>query len=187
MSSYSREPERSRWASSGATFTEVAISLFLFSIVLVSVAPLFLASAKSNEAANESTRANVFARDRLEQLATAEFRDPRLAPGFHGNDLPPTLPSPVTGGFPSPVRNPFRRTYRVTQFSIPDDDSVPRGGLFTPVVVRAAGVRCDFKRIDVTVEAERPRPGLGLLAVRVSAIRSNPSPEEILSEEDADP
>jgi len=169
-----------------AGFVELAVALFLFSLLLVSVAPLFLASARSNEAANEFSRANFLARDRLEHLLTSEFGDPALAAGFHDDDLPPTLPSP-DGSFPSPALNPFRPTYRVTQFSIPEDDAVPRGEPFLPVPVRTGGSRFHFKRIDVTVQAGTARGGLGLLAVRMSAIRSNPSPEQMLSDEDPDP
>jgi type II secretory pathway pseudopilin PulG len=171
----------------GVALVELAIALFLFSLLVVSVGPLFLSSSISNEAANESARANALARNRLEQLLSIDFRAPALSAGFHGNDLPAKLPDPQTGRFPSSVSNPFERTWRVEQFAIPDDGSVPPGALFTPSRVRAAGVRYDYKRIDVTVQAVRRRPALGQLAVRVSAIRSNPDPDRILSEGDGDP
>lgn len=171
----------------GSSFAEVAIALFLLAALVAGVLPLFLSSSKSNEAAHESARASCLARDRLEELLAVEFRSPRLAAGEHLDDLPTTLPSPQTGGFPSPVANPFRRRYRVLQFAVPADGSVARGAAFTPTRVRAAGVRYDYKRIDVTVEAALRRPELGLLAVRVSAIRANPAPEELLSEGDPDP
>jgi hypothetical protein len=116
-----------------------------------------------------------------------EFRSPRLAAGEHSDDLPTTLPDPRTGGYPSPAANPFRRRYRVLQFALPAEGSVARGAAFRSARVRSAGARYDYKRIDVTVEAALRRPELGRLAVRLSGIRANPAPDEILSEGDADP
>lgn len=115
------------------------------------------------------------------------FDDPRLSVGTHSDDPPPWLPEPETGTYPSGVANPFRRRYRVEQFAIPSGGTVSRGALFAPRRIREAGVRFDYKRIDVTVETSPLRPGLGLITARVSAIRSNPSPESVLSESDSDP
>lgn len=182
-----REAETALQKRRGAALIELAVCLWLLSLILVSVAPLFLGGSISNAAANDAMRANALARDRLEQLLAVEFRSPTLAAGFHGNDLPATLPAPEAGRYPSQIATPFRRTWRIEQFAMPDDDSVPRGTLFTPNRVREAGVRYDYKRIDVTVEAVRRRPGLGMLAVKMSGLRSNPDPDQILSEGDADP
>jgi hypothetical protein len=115
------------------------------------------------------------------------FDDPRLAVGAHADDPPPWLPEPATGAYPSNVANPFRRKYRVEQFAIPSSATVSRGSFFIPRRIREAGVRFDYKRIDVTVETSPLRPGLGLVAARVSAIRCNPFPERFLSEIDSDP
>lgn len=159
----------------------------LFAAVLVAVFPLFLSSQKSNAAAGAYSQANGLAREGLEHLMGLAFDDPGLAAGEHpANDLPPARPDPETG-LPSPVPNPFRRTYRVLQFSIPDGATVPRAGSFRPIAVREAGVRFDYKRIDVTVEPALPNSGLGLAAARVSSIRANPAPEAILSAGDPEP
>ncbi len=115
------------------------------------------------------------------------FDDPGLSVGTHADDPPPWLPEPGTGEYPSAVANPFRRRYRVEQFAIPSSRIVSRGSLFVPRRIREAGLRFDYKRIDVTVETSPVRPGLGLVAARVSAIRCNPSPERVLSEGDSDP
>ena len=167
---------------------ELVISTVIFGWVLLAIFPLFLSSVRSNVAANSYGEVNSLARNRLEQLLNLPFDDPLLSAGRHPtSDLPTTVPEPETGGFPSTVPNPFRRTYRVEQFAIPPASALPRGDLFAPARVISAGLRFDYKRIDVTVEAGSPRPGLGWIAARVSAIRSNPAPEEILSRQDPDP
>jgi Tfp pilus assembly protein PilV len=166
---------------------ELVICLLLLGVVLLAAAPLFLGSRASNDAANRYAGANFLVRERLEQLMSVRFDDPRLAAGFHADDLPPWLPDPATGEFPSAVPNPFRRTYRVRQFAIPSSVTVARGSLFVPRRIRDAGARFDYKRIDVTVETSLARPGLGLTAARVSEIRPNPAPEDILSEDDPEP
>lgn len=166
---------------------EVLVAGALFTVVLLAVFPLFLSSQKSNAVADAYSQANSLAQDELEHLMGLPFDDPRLAAGApSANDLPPSRPDPETG-LPSSVPNPFRRTYRVLQFSIPDGASVPRGGSFRPLRVREKGVRFDYKRIDVTVEPALPAPALGLAAARVSAIRPNPAPESIFSAGDANP
>jgi len=171
----------------GIALVEVLVAGALFTAVLVAVFPLFLSSQKSNAAASAYAEANGLAREELEHLMGLPFGDPRLAAGEHpANDLPPARRDPETG-LPSSIPNPFRRTYRVLQFSIPDGATVPRAGSFRPLSVRQKGVRFDYKRIDVTVEAALPGPGLGLSAARVSAIRVNPAPETILSAADPDP
>ncbi len=73
------------------------------------------------------------------------------------------------------------------QFSIPDGAAVARGESFRPLRVRQAGVRFDYKRIDVTVERASGGGGLGIPAARVSAMLANPEPEAKLSEPDPDP
>ncbi|MEO8349847.1 MAG: hypothetical protein ABI610_13120, partial [Acidobacteriota bacterium] len=149
--------------------------------------PLFLSSQKSNVAAGAYAQANDLAREGLENLLGLPFGDPRLAAGEHpANDLPQARRDPETG-LPASGPNPFRRTYRVRQFSIPDGATVPRAGSFRPLTVREGGARFDYKRIDVTVEASVPGRGLGLAAARVSAIRANPAPETTLSAAEPDP
>src|SRR6185295_6712511 len=108
----------------------------LLGFVLLGVAPLFIASVKSNYSANEYTSIHVLARDRLEQLMNLPFQDAQLSPGVHANDLPAMLPDPKTGLPPTGagVRNPFQLSYQVFQFQIPPGDtgSVPVNASFTP-------------------------------------------------------
>ncbi len=171
----------------GIALVEVLLAGALFTAVLVAIFPLFLSSQKSNAAAAAYAQASGLAGEGLENLLGLPFDDPRLAPGEHpANDLPAARRDPETG-LPSSRPNPFRRTYRVRQFSIPDGATVPRSGSFRPLAVREEGVRFDYKRIDVTVEPSLPGRGLGLAAARVSAILANPAPETTLSTADADP
>ena len=166
---------------------EVLLAGALFAAVLVAVFPLFLSSQRSNAAASAYSEANAIARDGLEELLALPFEDPRLAAGVYAaNDLPPTQRDRETG-LPSSAPNPFRRHYRVLQFSIPDGAAVARGESFRPLRVRQAGVRFDYKRIDVTVERASGGGGLGIPAARVSAMLANPEPEAKLSEPDPDP
>ena len=71
----------SRRSEHGLTLVELLIALALLSFVLLGIAPLFIASMKSNYSANEYTSVNVLARDRLEQLMNLPFNDPLLTPG----------------------------------------------------------------------------------------------------------
>jgi hypothetical protein len=155
---------------------EVLVCLSLAGVVFASIATLFLSSRRSNDAADKYSIANALVRDRLEQLLSLRFEDPRLAEGLHEDDLPPTVPDPATGESPSSIRNVFRRTYRVRHFALPPNDAVPPGLPFTPVPV-GPGSRYDYKQLDVTVELTVSRPGFGWIGARVSAIRSNPAPD----------
>jgi type II secretory pathway pseudopilin PulG len=171
----------------GIALVEVLLAGALFATVLVAVFPLFLSSQKSNVAADAYSRANALAREGLEHLLDLPFDDPRLAAGAHSaTDLPRSRRDPETG-LPSAAPNPFRRSYRVLQFSIPDGAAVPRGSPFRPAAVRQAGLRFEYKRIDVTVEPALAAPELGIAAARVSAILENPEPEAILSAADPEP
>ena len=78
-----------RRAESGVTLVELLIALALLGFILLGIAPLFIASVKSNYSANEYTSIHNLARDRLEQLMNLPFNDPGLSPGVHNNDLPP--------------------------------------------------------------------------------------------------
>jgi prepilin-type N-terminal cleavage/methylation domain-containing protein len=176
-----RDPER------GVTLVELLIAIALLGFILLGIAPLFIASVKSNYSANEYTSLNNLARDRLEQLMTLPFDDPQLSPGSHSvNDLSATLPDPQTGVPPSNVPNPFQRTYWVRQFAIPASGVVPQNGPFTPVLITSAGSVYHYKRIDVTVDTIRPHLGFGARAARVSGILANPSPDANLSVADPD-
>jgi hypothetical protein len=165
----------------------VLVAGALLAAVLVAIFPLFLSSQRSNAAGEAYAQANLLAREAVERLAGLPFGDPQLAAGDHpGNDLPPVRRDPETGR-PSPLPHPFRRTYRVRQFAIPEGASVPRGAPFRPVRVTQPGIRFDYKRIDVTVLPALAGPGLGLAAARVSAIVANPAPESVLSAADPEP
>lgn len=179
--------ERPLPGETGITLVEVLVAGALLAGALLAVFPLFLSSRKSNAAAAAYSQANGLAREGLEHRMSLPFDDPRLAAGDHpANDLPSARRDPVTG-LPSAVPNPFRRSYRVRQFSLPDPATVPRGGPFRPLRVRQAGMRFDYKRVDVTVERVVAAPELGNPAARVSAILANPAPEEILSTADPEP
>jgi prepilin-type N-terminal cleavage/methylation domain-containing protein len=173
--------------SRGVTLVELLIAIALLGFILLGIAPLFIASVKSNYSANEYTSLNNLARDRLEQLMNLPFNDPQLSPGNHAaNDLPATLPDPQTGVPPSDVANPFRRTYWVRQFAIPAATLVPENGAFTPVLVTGAGAPYHYKRIDVTVDTAVPHLGFGARAARVSGILANPAPDVNVSTADPD-
>jgi len=167
-----------RRAVRGTSLVEVVVCLSLAAVVFVSIAALFLSSRRSNDAAEKYSIANALVRDRLEQLMSLRFDDPRLSEGLHEDDLPPTVPDPATGESPSPIASVFRRTYRVWQFALPESGTVPAGEPFTPVRVVGPGSRYDYKRLDVTVELSVSRPGLGWIGARVSAMRRNPYPRE---------
>jgi prepilin-type N-terminal cleavage/methylation domain-containing protein len=171
----------------GVTLVELLIAIALLGFILLGIAPLFIASVKSNYSANEYTSLNNLGRDRLEQLMTLPFNDPQLSVGDHSvNDLPATLPDPRTGVPPSDVANPFRRTYRVRQFAIPATGIVAENGPFTPILITGAGLVYHYKRIDVTVDTEVPHLGFGARAARVSGIVANPAPDVNLSIADPD-
>jgi prepilin-type N-terminal cleavage/methylation domain-containing protein len=138
-----------RKGEAGLTLIEMLIATALLGIVLIGIAPLFIASVKSNYAANEYTSIHNLARDRLEQLMNLPMNDVQLAGGLSAaNDLPPTLPDPVTGIPPSTIRNPLSRTYTVTNYvsTIPGIPGDPHTLTTVP-----PGTPFDFKRIDVTV------------------------------------
>ena len=161
----------------GLTLVEMLIALALLGIVLLGIAPLFIASVRQNYTANEYTSIHNLARDRLEQLMNLPVTDPQLsaATASFPNDLPPTLPDPVTGIPPSTIRNPLTRTYTVQHFvSTPP---AVAGGAYTLTPV-AAGLIYDFKRIDVTVTSASIGSGLGIgqRQARVTGFLRNPDP-----------
>jgi type II secretory pathway pseudopilin PulG len=161
---------------------ELLIAVALLGFILLGIAPLFIASVRSNYAANEYTSIHNLARDRLEQLMNLPVNDPQLsaATATFPNDLAQFMADPATGIPPttSGVRNPFRRIYTVQHFRIPANDlaTVPNGASFTPIPV-AAGLPYDIKRIDVTVESTGATLGIGTRVARVTAFRPNPDPE----------
>jgi type II secretory pathway pseudopilin PulG len=175
-------PRIRRGAESGLTLVEMLISIALLAFILLGIAPLFIASVRSNYTANEYTSIHNLARDRLEQLMNLPIADAQLsaATATFPNDLPPFLPDPKTGVPPTTggVRNTFVRTYTVTHWRIPADDlvTVPNGGVFTPIAV-GAGLPYDIKRIDVTVESTGATLGSGARVARVTAYRPNPDPD----------
>jgi prepilin-type N-terminal cleavage/methylation domain-containing protein len=162
---------------SGLTLVELLIAVALLGIILLGIAPLFIVSVRQNYSANEYTSIHNLARDRLEQLMNLPVTDPQLsaATATFPNDLPATLPDPVTGIPPSTVPNPFRRTYTVAHFrSTPP--AVPGGAYVLNAV--GAGVPYDFKRIDVDVRSVSGGTSLGIGArtARVSGFLRNPDP-----------
>ena len=166
----------------GGSLVEVIVSIALAGVVLLSVAALFLSGRRSADAADRYRIANALVRDRLEELLLLPFGDARLAEGDHVDDLPPTMAEPATGAYPSAIVNPYRRRWRVRSFAFPPAGSIPANAPFAPVEVSSEGARYDFKRIDVTAEISSSSLVSGRIAARVSGIRGNPAPGEILSE-----
>lgn len=168
----------------GLTLVEMLIAIALLGFVLLGIAPLFIASVKSNYSANEYTTLNTIARDRLEQLMNRPFNDVQLDVGFHGNDQNQFLPDPITGIPPAPpgpgVRNPFTITYQVTQWAIPRTvgplPTPPPMTPFNPTRVTVAVQPFSYKRIDVTVTSATGPIGIGTRMARVTGCLSNPAP-----------
>ena len=182
---------RRRAGEAGLTLVELLIALALLGFVLLGVAPLFVASVKSNYSGNEYTSLHMLARDRLEQLMNLPFNDSQLAPGVHPNDLPASLPDPATGLPPAEggVPNPYRISYQVFQYQIPSGDitTVPKDAAFTPTRIKDPGLIYQYKRIDVTVTAGSGTLGIGARVSRVSDCLSNPFPSTNLSVADTAP
>ncbi len=164
----------------GLTLVEMIIAIAILGFILLGIAPLFVASVKSNYSASEYTSINVIARDRLEQLMNLPFLDPQLTPGVKVNDLPPKLPDPVTGLPPAAggVVNPFRITYQVIQYQIPSAaiGITPVNTAFTPTRITVAGQAFHYKRVDVTVTAGSGPLGIGARRARVSGFLQSPAP-----------
>ena len=159
----------------GLTLVELLISMALLGFVLLGIAPLFIASVKSNYAGNEYTSIHNLARDRLEQLMNLPFASAQLNAGSFGNDLPATLPDPATGIPPSQLKNPLVRTYDVQNFT----STLPlASGDPYQLTTVAAGNPCQFKRIDVTVTSSNSGTGIGVgqRTARISGFVRNPSP-----------
>ena len=164
-----------RRGEAGLTLVELLISLALLGFVLLGIAPLFIASVKSNYSANEYTSIHNLARDRLEQLMNMPFGNAQLNAGSFGNDLPTTLPDPATGIPPSQIKNPLARTYTVQNFT--STAPLATGDPYTLSTV-GAGNPCQFKRIDVTVTSSNSGTGIGAgqRTARVSGFVRNPNP-----------
>ena len=174
--------ESRRRREAGVTLVELLIASVLLALILLSIAPLFISSMKSNYAANEYTSIHIMARDRLEQLMSLPVTDARLNAGtYNTNDLPTVLPDPATGvpppaGTPG-VLNALQRTYVVTNFI-----NAPAGAVPIPPPAVAWGVTpvaapnpCSFKRIDVTVQSTSGTVGFGTRAARVSGVVQMPT------------
>jgi prepilin-type N-terminal cleavage/methylation domain-containing protein len=163
-----------RRREAGLTLVEMLIAVALLGIVLLGIAPLFIMSVRTNYSAYEYTSIHNLARDRLEQLMNLPFNDAQMAAGAFVNDLPTTLPDPVTGIPPSNVRNPLERTYTVANF-VTTPPLAP-GDNFVLTAVGAAP--CDFKLINVTVRSTSGGTNLGIGArtAAVSGFVRNPTP-----------
>ena len=84
------------------------IAVALLGIVLLGIAPLFIASVRSNYAANEYTSIHNLARDRLEQLMNLPVTDPAADRRARTpNDLP-TDPAGSDDGRRCRRRSPIR-------------------------------------------------------------------------------
>jgi prepilin-type N-terminal cleavage/methylation domain-containing protein len=169
-----------RRRESGLTLVELLIALALLGFVMLGIAPLFIASVKSNYSANEYTSIHMLARDRLEQLMNRPFLDAELAPGIYANDQPAVLPDPLTEIPPAVngVANPLQITYQVLEYQVAalDTGTTPVNAPFAPTRVTAAGQIFQYKRIDVTVTSGTGPLGIGARVARVSGLISNPAP-----------
>ena len=169
----------SRRREAGVTLVELIIATFLLALILLAIAPLFITSVKSNYAANEYTSIHNIARDRLEQLMSLPFNDPKLdaAGSPFANDLSPHLPDPATGlpSASSPL-NTLTVTYEVQLFQ----ESPPATGAKWIFLPHIAGSPWDFKRVDVTVTSRSFNTlsglGIGARTAKVSGFIRNPSP-----------
>jgi prepilin-type N-terminal cleavage/methylation domain-containing protein len=172
----------------GVTLVELLIAVALMGIILLGIAPLFIASVKSNYSAQEFTSIHNLARDRLEQLMNLPITDAQLvaspcsAPVSYPNDLPATLPDPTTGIPPSNVKNTLTRTYTVQLFRFPVVDislpgAVPNGNPFVSTCVDPPN-QYHYKRIDVTVTSSTmgTNLGIGYRAARVTGYLRNTDP-----------
>ena len=136
-----REAGLTRRREAGLTLVEMLIALALLAIVLLGIAPLFIASVKSNYSANEYTSIHNLARDRLEQLMNLPFNDAQLQPGVYTNDLPQYLPAPVPPT-PASVRNPL---------------AVAASRISRPVARRAMSSSISGSSLNSSMIATRPR------------------------------
>ncbi len=133
-----------RRKQSGVTLVELLIAVALLGFILLGIAPLFIASVKSNYSANQYTSIHNLARDRLEQLMNLPFNDTQLQPGTYANDLPLLMPAPLPPT-PSTVANPLTRTYEVHQYRITLGAGqyylvVDSHGACGPYVINATGI-----------------------------------------------
>ena len=163
-----------RRREAGVTLVELLIAVALLGIVLLGIAPLFIASVRSNYSAFEYTSIHNLARDRLEQLMNLPFDSPQLAQGSFVNDLPTTLPDPVTGIPPSNVKNPLQRTYTVNNFTTSPPLATGDNFILNPV----GTVPCDFKHVVVEVRSTSGGTtfGIGARTAQVSGFVRNPNP-----------
>jgi type II secretory pathway pseudopilin PulG len=176
-----------RASERGVTLVELLIAFALLAFILLGIVPLFLSSVKSNYSANEYTSINMLARDKLEELQNLPANSAELAEGNHANDLPALLPDPLTGvppPNPTPgIVNPFRRTWQVVSYRLPQTAGVPNTTPFVPTPAAGAGtcptpttLGCyDFKQIDVTVTTDEGHLGIGSRRVMVSGYVQNPN------------
>jgi prepilin-type N-terminal cleavage/methylation domain-containing protein len=74
----------------GVTLIEVLVSLSLLSFALLSVAPLFTGSVRTNASAFQLTNADTLAREKLEELSGYPRSDPRLIVPDGANAAVPT-------------------------------------------------------------------------------------------------
>jgi type II secretory pathway pseudopilin PulG len=183
----------------GLTLVELLIAVALLGFILLGIAPLFMASVKSNYAGNEYTSIHMLARDRLEQLMNRTFNDALLdVTVIHNNDLAAFLPDPTDPTKFSTVPNPFTITYQVTQWRVPDPATggIAVGAPFTANRIIVAGQVFQYKRVDVTVASRSNGTlavpsvvafGLGARLARVAGFLANPAPQTTLSVADANP
>ncbi|SRR5713101_7317216 len=180
-----RSLARWRRAERGLTLVELLIAVALLGFILLGIAPLFIASVKSNYSANEYTSANTLARDKLEELENLGVNSPALYQGTYGNDLPAVLPDPGTGKLPlagtPAVPNPFQRSWTVTNMQLPQTTAVPPpvGGVPTPFYPTpvTGNSLYDYKQVDVTVVTDPAHLGLGQRRTMVTGFIQNPNPQ----------
>lgn len=163
----------------GFTLVEALLAVTLLAIVVLGLAPLFVAGAKSNASGFDYTTVSDLARDRLEHLMNEPIGSPdlRVPAGQSQASFPNDLPAhvdPVTGkpsANPADPAYPYERIWLVELFRINPDNSLA-------AVVSGpdpAANSYQVKRVTVTVSSLRP--GLpGARRISVSAMLKNPDP-----------
>ncbi|MBI5709886.1 MAG: type II secretion system protein [Candidatus Eisenbacteria bacterium] len=96
----------------GTTLVELMIALVVLTLGILAVGQLFPAGSRGQLKDRMTTAANYYAQEQIEQLRSASWSDPGLAPGTHPASGYDTL---GTGG-------QWRRTYVVSSLPAPLDN-----------------------------------------------------------------
>lgn len=163
----------------GFTLIEALVAVTLLSLVVLGIAPLFVAGAKANASGFDYTTVSDLARDKLEHLMNEPIGSADLlvpvgqTQASYPNDLPAHV-DPVTGAAstkPTDPVYPYRRTWLVELFRINPDNSLQAVTSGSNPAVSSYQV----KRITVTVLSTRTDLP-GARRVTVGGMLKNPDP-----------